>query len=322
MLMAILLLLAGIGLLYVGGELLVDNAIRLAKSFNVSNMVIGLTVVAFGTSCPELAASMTAALSGSPDIAVGNVFGSNVANLGLILGISALILPFRVTVAFLRREVAFMLFATVLVYPMMIGGLLSRLEGLVLFLLLLGFVYVLLRDPGAQDEHMVPASDLEAKTPRPIWLASLGVLVGVGLLVMGAKSLVSGAVTIATAMGVSERVIGFTMVALGTSLPELAAGLMATLRGHMEIAIGNVVGSNILNVLAVLAEAGGEPAHVARLTWYVLDKQEYLAALNDVGAAYRELMGRHYPAMTVVQVSGLVEDRARLEIEATAVVPD
>lgn len=252
MLLAVLLLLAGIGLLYAGGELLVDNSIRLAKSFNVSNMVIGLTVVAFGTSCPELAASMTAALTGSPDIAVGNVFGSNVANVGLILGISALILPFRVTVAFLRREVAFMLFVTVLVYPMMIGGWLSRPEGFFLFLLLLGFVYVLLRDPGAQDEHMVPAADLDAKTPRPIWLASLGVLVGVGLLVVGAKSLVSGAVTIATDLGVSERVIGFTIVALGTSLPELAASVAAARKGEGDIVMGNLVGSNIFNLLCIL----------------------------------------------------------------------
>ncbi|HEX9735261.1 MAG TPA: calcium/sodium antiporter [Thermoanaerobaculia bacterium] len=252
MLLAILLLFLGVGLLYAGGDLLVDNSIRLAKRFNVSNMVVGLTVVAFGTSCPELAASMAAALSGSPDIAIGNVFGSNVANLGLILGLSALILPFTVTAAFLRREVAFMVFATLLVYPLMVGGRLGRLEGLVLFLLLLGFVYVLLRHPGAEDEHMVAASDLDAKTPRPIWLASLGVLVGVGLLVAGAKALVSGAVTIATAMGVSERVVGFTVVALGTSLPELAASVVAARRGEGDIVMGNLVGSNIFNLLCIL----------------------------------------------------------------------
>jgi cation:H+ antiporter len=252
MLLAILLLFLGVGLLYAGGDLLVDNSIRLAKRFNVSNMVVGLTVVAFGTSCPELAASMAAALSGSPDIAIGNVFGSNVANLGLILGLSALILPFTVTAAFLRREVAFMVFATLLVYPLMVGGRLGRLEGLVLFLLLLGFVYVLLRHPGAEDEHMVAASDLDAKTPRPIWLASLGVLVGVGLLVAGAKALVSGAVTVATAMGVSERVVGFTVVALGTSLPELAASVVAARRGEGDIVMGNLVGSNIFNLLCIL----------------------------------------------------------------------
>lgn len=252
MLLAFVLVLLGAGLLYAGGELLVDNSIRLAKSFRLSNMVIGLTVVAFGTSCPELAATVTAALSGAPDIAVGNVFGSNVANLGLILGVAVLILPVKSTGASLTRELVFMIFSTVLVYPLMIGGLLNRLEGLLLFLLLVGFVYFLLRHPEVQDEHLPPAADVEGKRPRPIWLASVGVLVGVGLLVAGAKSLVSGAVTIATDLGVSERVIGFTLVALGTSLPELAASVVAARKGEGDIVMGNLVGSNIFNLLCIL----------------------------------------------------------------------
>ena len=251
MLLAIFLLLLGIALLYGGGELLVDNSIRLAKNFNISNMVIGLTVVAFGTSCPELATSMAAALTGSPDIAIGNAFGSNVANIGLILGLSALIMPFTVTGAFLRREVAFMILSTVLVYPLMVNGLLNRLEGLILFLLLLGFLYVLVRDPGAQDEHMVHAPDLERK-PRPVGLASLGVVVGVGLLVGGAEALVEGGRYVATAFGVSERVIGFTIVAFGTSLPELAASIVAARRGEGDLVMGNLVGSNIFNLLCIL----------------------------------------------------------------------
>lgn len=251
MTLAIFLLILGIALLYSGGELLVDNAIRLAKNFNVSNMVIGLTVIAFGTSCPELATSLAAALTGSPDIAIGNAFGSNVANLGLILGLSALIMPFTVTVAFLRREVAFMIFATVLVYPLMVNGRLNRIEGLVLFLLLVGFIYVLLRDPGAQDEHMVHPEDLE-RQPRPVWLASLGVAVGVGLLVGGAEALVEGGRYVANAFGISERVIGFTIVAFGTSLPELAASIVAARRGEGDIVMGNLVGSNIFNLLCIL----------------------------------------------------------------------
>ena len=249
--MAVFWVVLGIALLYVGGELLVGGSIRLAKRFHVSNMVIGLTVVAFGTSCPELAASLAAALEGAPDIAVGNVFGSNVANLGLILGLSALIVPFTVTVAFLRREVAFMIFATVLVYPLMIGGRLNRLEGLLLFLLLLGFIYVLLRDPEAQDEHMISADDL-AVEPGPVWRSALGVIAGVALLVGGAHSLVTGAVTIATALDVSERVIGFTIVAFGTSLPELATSVVATKKGEGDIVMGNLVGSNVFNLLCIL----------------------------------------------------------------------
>lgn len=249
--LAIFLLILGIALLYGGGELLVDNSIRLAKKFNISNMVVGLTVVAFGTSCPELATSMAAALTGSPDIAIGNAFGSNLANLGLILGLSALIMPFTVTVAFLRREVGFMIFSTVLVYPLMVTGRLNRLEGLVLVLLLIGFIYVLLRDPGAQDEHMVHAEDLE-RAPRPVWLASLGVAVGVGLLVGGAEALVEGGRYVAQVFGISERVIGFTIVAFGTSLPELAASIVAARRGEGDIVMGNLVGSNIFNLLCIL----------------------------------------------------------------------
>lgn len=252
MLLSILFVLLGIVLLYFGGEVLVDSSIRLATHFGTSRMVIGLTVVAFGTSCPELAASLAAALQGSPDIAVGNVFGSNVANIGLILAVSALIMPMVATVSFLRREVAFMIAATVLVYFFMVDGELSRLQGLVLFLLLIGFVIFLLRDSSARDEHFVPAEDFDKKKPWPLWLSSLGVLGGVVLLVVGAKSLVAGASDIALAFGISERVIGFTLVALGTSLPELAASVVAARRGEGDIILGSLVGSNIFNLLCIL----------------------------------------------------------------------
>ncbi len=251
MLLAIFLVLLGIMLLYYGGDLLVENSIRLARNFSVSNMVIGLTVVAFGTSCPELAATVTAALEGAPDIAVGNAFGSNVANLGLILGIAAIITPLTVTVGFLKREVAFMVGSTLLVYPLMKSGwLLTRLEGMCLFVLLVGFVYVLIRDPSARDESMVTGE--LPKRARPIWLATLGVAVAVGVLVGGAHLLIKGAITIAEAVGVSERVIGFTMVALGTSLPELATSIVATRRGEGDIVMGNLVGSNVFNLLCIL----------------------------------------------------------------------
>lgn len=252
MLLAIFLIALGIALLYFGGELLVDNSIRLAQRFSVSKIVIGLTVVAFGTSCPELATSLTAVLEGADDIAVSNVFGSNVANLALILGISALLIPLTVTVAFLKREVAFMIFATLLVYPFMVNGRLGRLEGLVLFLFLIGFIYVLLRSPSAQDEHMVPDDDEMAKAPRAVWLSTLGVAVGIGILVGGAEALVKGARIVALEIGISELVIGFTVVAFGTSLPELAASIVATRKGEGDIVMGNLIGSNIFNLLCIL----------------------------------------------------------------------
>lgn len=252
MLLPIFLILLGIACLYWGGELLVDNSIRLAQSLGVSKMVIGLTVVAFGTSCPELAASLIAVFDDSPDLAVANAFGSNVANLGLILGISALLLPFTVTVAFLRREVAFMIFVTLLIYPLAVDGHLSRLDGAILMTLLIVFIFVLLRSSDSNDEHMVPSDGELDKTPRPVWLSALGVALGIAVLVGGAKSLISGAKTVAEAFGVPELVIGFTVVALGTSLPELAASVIAVRKGEGDIVMGNLIGSNIFNLLCIL----------------------------------------------------------------------
>jgi len=245
------LVILGIVLLYLGGEALVDNSIRLARSFNVSHLVIGLTVVAFATSCPELAATITAALRESPDIAVGNVFGSNIANLGLILGLSALMLPLYPSRRLIRRDAVFMVFVTVLVFPLMMGGLLNRLEGLVLVVLLGIFLHNLLSDPETNEQKVVPAEELD-KPLRPVWLAALGVALGVGLLVGGAQALVAGATDIARALGITERVIGLTLVALGTSLPELAASIVATRKGEGALVLGNVIGSNIFNLLMIL----------------------------------------------------------------------
>ena len=210
MLSSILLVAAGIGLLYWGGELLIENSIRLAKNFGVSSLVIGLTVVAFATSAPELATTLTAALRGSPDIAVGNVIGSNIANLGLILGLSAAI---------------FLLVA-------MLGI----------------FLATQLREQGSEEEDPENGS----KSARPVWLLSLLIAVGVGLLVGGAQALVTGASNIARAAGVSDRVIGLTLVALGTSLPELAAAVVAARRRLADLVLGNVIGSNIFNLLCIL----------------------------------------------------------------------
>ncbi len=250
MLFSSFLVAVGIGLLYLGGEVLVDNSIRLARSFGVSRLVIGLTVVAFATSSPELAATLTAAFAGSPEIAVGNAFGSNVANLGLILGLSALVFPLTTTARFLRREMVFMVLVTIVVYPLMKSGLyLGRLEGLLLVGLLGGFLYVLLRDPESREV----AEEIEDDaTQRPVWLSSLGVGLGVILLVAGARALVVGASDIALDLGVSKRVIGLTLVALGTSLPELAASVAAARKQAGDLVLGNIIGSNIFNLLCIL----------------------------------------------------------------------
>ena len=248
MLFSIFLVLAGVGLLYWGGEVLVDNSIRLAKSFGVSSLVIGLTVVAFATSAPELAATITAALKGAPDIAIGNVLGSNVANLGLILGVTALVFPLHASIRFIRREVAFMIFVTIIIYPLMATGPYLRWwEGLFLVAMLGIFLWTQVRETRQDD-----GEEEEEDNGRSPWLSVLGIALGVGLLVGGAQALVTGASDIARAVGVSDRVIGLTLVALGTSLPELAAAISAARRHEGDLVLGNVIGSNIFNMLCIL----------------------------------------------------------------------
>ena len=243
------LVILGIALLYFGGDLLVNHAIALAKRFGVSSMVIGLTVVAFATSAPELAAAMTANLLGSPDIAIGNAIGSHIANVGLILGFSAMFFTLPAARRFVRREVAFMVFVSAIMYPILATGLvIGPIEGLFLFSLLIVFLWTLIRDPASAQHYDAPGDD----PLPPMWKSWLGVAIGVALLVGGADALVEGASTLAREAGVPERVIGLTLVALGTSLPELAAGFVAGKKGEADLVMGNIVGSNIFNLLCIL----------------------------------------------------------------------
>ncbi len=253
MLLSFIFIVVGIALLYWGGELLVEHSIHLAKALGVSSLVIGLTVVAFATSAPELAATLTAAFSGSPDLAVGNAFGSNIANLGLILAVASLVMPIEVTRRFLRREMAFMLLATILVYPLMIDGQLERWEGGFLFLALVVFLWRLIRNGASSKTPPVASLEVEdVEEASSLWRSIGAVIVGVVLLVTGAKALVEGATDIALGLGVPERVIGLTLVAFGTSLPELAASIAAARRKAGDLVLGNIVGSNIFNLLCIL----------------------------------------------------------------------
>jgi cation:H+ antiporter len=249
------LILVGIALLYFGGELLVRHASNLAKLFRLSPVVIGLTVVAFGTSAPELAATLTATLRGTPEIAIGNVIGSNIANLGLILAIAALIFPITTRARFLKRELPFMILVAVLLFLVLMNSTVSRLEGMFLFGLLLIYLVFLLRQEDESPAVEAEFAEAVGEATVPLWHALFGVVIGLGLLVLGAQSLVEGAVTLARALGVSERVIGLTMVAIGTSLPELASSVVAALKREGGIILGNIVGSNVFNVLAILGIA-------------------------------------------------------------------
>lgn len=251
------LLLLGLVLLVFGADLLVKGAARLAGNFGVPALVIGLTVVAFGTSAPELAVSVKASYSGQPELAVANVVGSNIFNVLFILGLAALISPLLISRQLIRQDVPLMVGASVVVTMMALNGNINRLEALVLFTGLISYTAFLFyqgRKQGADVTDEEVSAMLEAKVPA--WQNLLLVVGGLALLVLGARWLVQSAVEIATMLGVSEAVIGLTIVAAGTSLPEVVTSVVATMRGQRDIAVGNVVGSNTFNILCVLGFSG------------------------------------------------------------------
>ncbi|AVR90087.1 calcium/sodium antiporter [Thauera aromatica] len=259
MLQQVLMFVLGLVVLVAGAELLVRGASRLAVSFGVSPLVVGLTVVAFGTSAPEMAVSVGSALAGSPDLAIGNVVGSNIANILLILGISALITPLLVDEQIIRQEIPIMIGVSALLVVMALDGRLSLLESAILFGLVLAYTVFLVvqsrrASKGVQDEF---ETELPTSTWDRHWSVQLALIaVGLAMLVVGADWLVDAAVAFARAFGVSDLVIGLTIVAVGTSMPEIATSIVAALRGQRDIAVGNVVGSNVFNILAVLGAAG------------------------------------------------------------------
>jgi cation:H+ antiporter len=239
-----LLFALGLVMLFLGGEALVRGASAVARHFHLSPMVIGLTIVGFGTSAPELLVSLQAALEGQPEIAIGNVVGSNIANILLILGISALIAPLIIPARRMWRDLAFMLAATAILWAMLLGDEISRLYGAVLFAGLLVFLATTFF-----FGKIEPEPDQPEENQLKAWGFTLGGLV---VLVIGARFLVDSAVEIATTYGISQAVIGLTIVAVGTSLPELATSVIAAYRRHTEIAVGNIVGSNVFNIFGIL----------------------------------------------------------------------
>ena len=252
----IVLVAVGIVLLYGGGESLVTGSIALARRLGLSPLVIGLTVVAFGTSAPELAATLAAALEGAPEVAFGNVVGSNIFNVGLILGVGAVVFPLSAGARFLRREMPFMIFTGALMFWLVADGVIGRVEGVVLLALLAGYLVVLLRKQEEPPRVAEEFAEEYGEAPAPLWSSTARVVVGIALLVLGARVLVLGAVGLARDLGITERVIGLTIVACGTSLPELASSVVAAARREGDLVLGNVVGSNIFNVLAILGTTG------------------------------------------------------------------
>ncbi|MEA3465885.1 MAG: calcium/sodium antiporter [Thermodesulfobacteriota bacterium] len=252
MTLAVVVFFIGLVVLYFGADFLVDGSSRLALSYGVRPLIIGMTIVSFATSMPELMVSLLAVGQGSSAIAVGNIVGSNIANIGLILGVSAIVLPLTVPRSLLRRELPFMIFSTMVLYVVCLDGNLGRTDAVILLMLLglfIGYCVRYARDVSVDVQVPDDVVEREQSGRSRDVAYIIGGIIGLGL---GAHWMVSSAVIIARAIGLSELFIGMTIVALGTSLPELAASLVSAAKGEMDISIGNVIGSNIFNILFVL----------------------------------------------------------------------
>ena len=235
-------------MLFYGAEFIVKGGSQLARYFGLSPIVIGLTVVAFGTSLPELVVSIVAAIGGSSPIAIGNVVGSNIANVGLVLGISSLIFPIKINLSQIKNDLIIYIFVCLMFSTFCMNGSISRQEGLILFLCVLVYTWYSFYYSSSKNND----EDVNDKNPSNLRMLFILIISGITLLSFGANLFVKGAIDIARYFGISEIVIGMTIVALGTSLPELATSVIASFRKEHAISIGNIVGSNLFNLLSVI----------------------------------------------------------------------
>lgn len=261
---ALILVAVGLAILIKGADWLVDGAVAIARHFGMGPLIIGLTIVAMGTSAPEVAASVGFSLSHAADAAVGNVYGSNVANLALVGGLCALIRPITVTRLAAVRDIPIMLGVSVLLYGLFYNLVVSRWEGAAMLVLFAGIILFMLhseRKQAIKDRQMLEDAEsvIEQAVPHPpktLWISSVLIILGLICLTVGSKLTVSGAIELGERAGLSDAVIGSTIIAVGTSLPELMTCLVAALKGHDDLSIGNLVGSNIFNMLLVIGAAG------------------------------------------------------------------
>ncbi|MGB0671503.1 MAG: calcium/sodium antiporter [Rhodospirillales bacterium] len=273
------MLIGGFVVLLVGAEYMVRGAVSIADKLGVSKLIIGLTVVAFGTSAPEVVVSLQAALDGFPNLAIGNVVGSNIANVLLILGAASMIMAIRTAPHALTRDGSVMILVSLILCGLVVIGYIDRVAAIGLLVLFVAFLgYSFWSEQKGKDPHS-EVSEHEAEEVEaidgPAWKAWLAFLAGLAGILVGSDLLVKGGTEIARIFGVSEEVIGLTLIAFGTSLPELAASVVAAFRGHADVAIGNVVGSNIFNILLVLGVAGVAvplpvPAQIASFDIWVM----------------------------------------------------
>lgn len=311
--MTFLFILAGLVLLFFGGELLVRGAVDLAERFGVSTLLIGLVLVGFGTSTPELLTSVLAVYKDQPGIAVGNVIGSNTANILLILGVAALIYPLACDKGAFRRDGLFMVLATLAAVVLCLIGSMDRIVGVVFVLFLAAYIGAsIIMEKQARNEALeekTPEAKIEGKT----FMKDLGIFgFGLVLLFIGAHFLVDGAIELARGLGVSETIIGLTIVAVGTSLPELVASGMAALKKQSDIAYGNIIGSNIYNILGILGLTGilhpfEVPAQIAQFDiWVMAGATALLMGFSAWGWQISRWKGGVFLALYVVYTAWLV----------------
>ncbi len=252
MILNILFILVGVAAVLWGADKMTDGAVSVAQRMNIPEIVIGLTIVAMGTSAPELFVSLVSAIKGTPDLAVGNVVGSNIFNTLLIVGVAAMVAPMIIARSTVLKDMPITLISSILLLLFCMDSYISRLDALVLFA---GFVAFMLYTVYLGKRGKAQVSENTAK-PRPLWFSLLLIVVGLACLIVGSNLFVEGATYIAASLGVSEAVIGLTVVAGGTSLPELATSVVAARKGQSAIAIGNVIGSNVLNILMIIGVTG------------------------------------------------------------------
>ncbi|WP_455061863.1 calcium/sodium antiporter [Prevotella sp.] len=269
MILNVLFILVGIVLVLWGADRLTDGAVAVAEKMKMPQIVIGLTIVAMGTSMPEFCVSLVSALKGTTDLAVGNIVGSNIFNTLLIVGVSAWVAPMTILKSTVRKDIPFALFASVVLLIMCLDGNISRLDAGFLFVLFLVFMYVTLKGAKTKDDDTTAKTESieDKKKPMAAWLSIVWIIVGLACLIGGSNLFVEGATKVAEHIGVSEAVIGLTIVAGGTSLPELATSVVSARKGNSGIAIGNVLGSNVFNILAILGVTGViTPMHLQGIT--------------------------------------------------------
>ncbi len=295
-------LVAGIALLVYAGDWVVESSTRVAEYFNVSKLIIGVTIVSMGTSLPELCVSLSAALDGSANISIGNVVGSNIANVCLILGITAIIITLPISRSVIRRDLMILLAATLLFAFALIDSEINLLEGIFLLLLMVLYMYLTFKSAKKDAQQSEPEEDDAPKKKHNIWISLLLVIISCAGLIAGSELLVYGAENIARSLGVSDRVIAVTVVAIGTSLPELTTSIVAAIKKELDISVGNIIGSNIFNICMIIGLTSCVTPLEAEANILSFDVWFLLASLVLLGITIFPIKGR----TEIVRIEGIL----------------